>query len=163
MWRRYLTAILLMAATSLVSAEDFVLGIRIASNAMLAPANADFEVLPPSPAVAAAGERLKAGETRVVQNNEVLTFTHRSEGEAVSVTGGTMQRLPMTRVAGTDIWILQLKRAAWDEAFFSYAIVEDGCRASCGRRCCTAVSWTKIEGSRSACHPYGGVARLRCY
>jgi len=32
----------------------------------------------------------------------------------------------MARVAGTDIWILQLKRASWDEAFLSYSITEDG-------------------------------------
>jgi enterochelin esterase-like enzyme len=92
----------------------------------LAPIQGDFDVLPTvDPAVAARlASGMKEGETRITQDHEVLTFTHRSASAAVQLIG-TVQA-PLSHIDGTDTWIVQLRRPSWNEAFLSYSIMEDG-------------------------------------
>jgi enterochelin esterase-like enzyme len=99
---------------------------------MLAPIQDDFDVLPrAAPAVAAhLASGMKEGETRIAQDHEVLTFTHRSASAAVQLIG-TVQ-VPLSHIDGTDIWIVQLRRPSWDEALLSYSIIDDGKAAAGG-------------------------------
>jgi len=100
----------------------------------LAPIQGDFDVLPRAdPAVAARlASGMKEGETRITQDDEVLTFTHRSASAAVQLIG-TVQA-PLSHIDGTDIWIVQLRRPSWNQAFLSYSIIEDGNAAVGGNR-----------------------------
>ena len=68
----------------------------------LAPIQGDFDVLPGAdPAVAAhLASGMKEGETRITQDHEVLTFTHRSASAAVQLIG-TIQE-PLSHVDGTE-------------------------------------------------------------
>jgi enterochelin esterase-like enzyme len=99
---------------------------------VLAPIQGDFDVLPRAdPAVAARlASGMKEGKTRITQDHEVLTFTHRSASRAVQLIG-TVQ-VPLSHIDGTDIWMVQLRRPSWDEAFLSYSIIEDGKAAAGG-------------------------------
>ena len=92
----------------------------------LAPIQGDFDVLPTADSAAAVhlASGMKEGETRITQDHEVLTFTHRSASTAVQLIG-TIQE-PLSHIDGTDIWIVRLRRPSWSEAFLSYSIIEDG-------------------------------------
>jgi enterochelin esterase-like enzyme len=92
----------------------------------LAPIQGDFDVLPRAdPAVAARmASGMKEGETRITQDHGVLTFTHRSASATVQLIGTA--QAPLNHIDGTNIWIVQLRRPSWDEAFLSYSIIEDG-------------------------------------
>jgi len=98
------------------------------SNQMLAPTptQRNFDLLPAVDAGTA--RQLAAGlqdrGTHVWQDHEILTFVHRSASTAIQVIGS--MQAPLDHIAGTDIWIVRLKKPSWDEAFFSYSIIEDG-------------------------------------
>ena len=68
----------------------------------LAPIQGDFDVLPGADAAIAAhlASGMKEGETRITQDHEVLTFTHRSASAAVQLIG-TIQE-PLSHVDGTE-------------------------------------------------------------
>ncbi len=59
------------------------------------------------------------GDTSVSVNGDVLSIVHRSTGSDMRIFGSL--QLPMGHVAGTDLWLLQLKMSGWNRAFFGYS------------------------------------------
>jgi enterochelin esterase-like enzyme len=55
---------------------------------------------------------------------DVLNIVHRDKREGVMIQG-TFQ-LPMNRVPGTDVWVLQLEMKGWNRSFFSYGFSAPG-------------------------------------
>ena len=67
--------------------------------------------------------RLAAGDT-VWRDGEALVFAYEGKADAVDVTG-TLE-YPMSRVRGTDVWIVKLQVRDLDRAIVSYAIAPFG-------------------------------------
>lgn len=80
-----------------------------------------FEVVHPTN-VDALRARMADRSDDVSLEGDILTITHRDTRDVV-VLNGSLQN-PMTRIAESDIWYLQLKRPDWDRAFFSYIFAE---------------------------------------
>ena len=92
-----------------------------ASNARPATSSLDppraFEIVQPAD-VAALRERLADRNDDISLAGDVLTIMHRDARDSVVVSGSL--QTPMSRIPGSDIWYVHLKRNGWDRAFFSY-------------------------------------------
>jgi len=66
---------------------------------------------------------LRAGDD-VALEGDVLIFLHRSSAKAVRLMGGI--QLDMSRVAGTDLFVLQLEMKGWFRALDTFRFDEDG-------------------------------------
>lgn len=63
-------------------------------------------------------------DTAVWLEPDLLNIVHRDKREGVMI-GGTLQ-LPMIRIPGTDVWVLQLVMKGWERSFFNYNFVAPG-------------------------------------
>jgi enterochelin esterase-like enzyme len=63
-------------------------------------------------------------DTALWVDADVLNVVHRDTRDGV-VIGGTFQ-LPMNRIPGTDVWVLQLAMKGWNRTFFSYNFFAPG-------------------------------------
>lgn len=69
---------------------------------------------------AALRARLDAGQS-VFRDGDELTFVHRAQADRVELGGGIQG--PLSRVAGTDLWVLTVRAPRLDEAMVSYFFV----------------------------------------
>lgn len=83
-----------------------------------------FTILPTPTSAGDLGKHLNSKGDGLWLDGDVLTFLHRSQAKAVQLTGGIQK--PMTQIAGTDLWIIQLQMKGWESALISYGFVEDG-------------------------------------
>ena len=65
--------------------------------------------------------RLGTNDSAVWEDGDVLTFLDRAVVGPVQLVGLIQQE--MSRINGTDVWILQLKGPSWNRAFCSYGFV----------------------------------------
>ena len=66
-----------------------------------------YEVMPAPTSVAPFEERLKGGTEAVWLEGDVLTFVCRSKADLVRLAGAA--QAAMTRMEGTDLWVIQLR------------------------------------------------------
>jgi enterochelin esterase-like enzyme len=76
-----------------------------------------YEVLPILADASAVASRLAGKDTVAWIEGEVLSIVHRDSREAVQMMGSFQS--PMTRVPGSDLWMMRLKMRGWEKAFFS--------------------------------------------
>jgi hypothetical protein len=77
-----------------------------------------YEVLPAPASADAFRDKLKGKNTAIWQEGDILTVLHRDAREGISLQGGL--QMPMNKIPGTDLWVLQLRMPGWEKAFFSY-------------------------------------------
>jgi enterochelin esterase-like enzyme len=80
-----------------------------------------FEILPLPAETQSIADKVREVETAIWIDGEVLSIVHRDEREEIGIMG-TFQ-VPMTRVPGTHLWVLQMKMHGWEQAFFSYSFI----------------------------------------
>jgi enterochelin esterase-like enzyme len=80
-----------------------------------------FEVLPVPKEAGQMTAMLQGRDSAVWQDGDVLTFLHKDSSDAVRLSGGI--QMPMKKIEGSDLWIVQLKMKDWEKAFVSYTFM----------------------------------------
>lgn len=83
-----------------------------------------FVILPVPATTDGFADKLSSSEDTVWLESDVLTFLRRSKAPTVALTGGIQEK--MSKIGESDLWILQLKMAGWENCFASYDFVEPG-------------------------------------
>lgn len=95
--------------------------IPISEGAQSGAWKAPYEILPVPASADVLQATLGDKEEGVFLDGDVLTILRREKGNGVAVTGGI--QLPLNRIPGSDLFVLQLKMANWQDAFFTYEFV----------------------------------------
>jgi enterochelin esterase-like enzyme len=94
------------------------------SSAMAARPQAPYKILSLPVDPASLVKSVDNIDTAVWVDKDLLNIVHRDPRESVRISGSL--QLPMLRVPGTDVWILQLEMKGWESAFFSYEFLATG-------------------------------------
>lgn len=86
--------------------------------APVADLNMPYERLPLPVEADALIEKVRDRDTSVWVSGDVLSIVHRDPRDPLNIVGSF--QLPLARIPGTDVFVLQLRMNGWDKAFFSY-------------------------------------------